>query len=55
MVLEDWKKWRSGVRRGRDRGAIVLGPLWMLGYSSVVVGEDACVRDCRQMGCVELA
>jgi hypothetical protein len=43
MVLEGWK-WGRGRRYG---GYSVLDPLSVLGCSSVVVGESACVRDCE--------
>jgi hypothetical protein len=36
-----------GVRCGSYR---VLGPFYVLRCNSVVVGEGACVRDCRGIG-----
>jgi hypothetical protein len=41
---------------GRKRCGVyrVLRPLCVLKYSSAIVGEGACVRDYKGMGCVGL-
>jgi hypothetical protein len=52
MLLEGTEigGWDEGEKSVRCGGYRILGPLCLLGCSSVVVGEGACVRGCQGLG-----